>query len=224
VLLKKIKKSNLTHKIIARIIWVYDCILHLTCKFEFSVDPLTQQLLSQGSPCIFAAWHSRIFIYPKLGYKKYGRFTALVSHHRDGEFLVEFLKLYGHLTIRGSSRRNSFNALKQVLETLEASQSHLFITPDGPIGPRFQINGNITTFATKFNLPIIPATYSAFNAIVLNTWDKFIIPLPFTKIIVDVRAPIYYTDNDKGSQDHLKQILFEQMLEVDKKTKLKVSY
>lgn len=113
--------------------------------------------------------------------------------------------------------------MRGLLKTLKQGRG-ICITPDGPKGPRYKINGNITALAAKFGLPVIPLCFSASSAVVLNTWDKFIIPLPFSKIYIELGKPIYFKGEASGNNEILAEEMFNQMINLDKKSSLKVDY
>ncbi len=151
---------------------------------------------------------------------KIGKFAAVISAHGDGEFLSRAVESYGHKAIRGSSRKNSLNAMRGIISSLKSNLS-VCITPDGPKGPRFKIKGNISNLAAKFKIPIIPICYSSSHAKVLDTWDKFIIPYPFSTIMIEIEDPIYLS---KADDQMVESIMNTQMQNLDKKMNLKVEY
>ena len=65
----------------------------------------------------------------------------------------------------------------------------IVITPDGPRGPKYKINSAIIRLASKLQVPIISMSFSSSKVKVLNSWDYFIIPLPFSKIFINISSP-----------------------------------
>ena len=218
--LKKLKKSKTIAILANYIIRLYVSIIFSTCKLIRKEDPETKNIL-KNHQFIFSIWHSRIIIFPKLNLPKV---TAVVSAHGDGEFIANLLKSYGHKTTRGSSRREGVSAMRGLLKTLKEEKRSICITPDGPKGPRHKINGSITALAAKLKLPVIPLCFSASSAIVLNTWDRFIIPLPFSKIYIELGKPIYFETEAASNDEILAEEMFNQMITLDKKASLKVDY
>ncbi len=151
---------------------------------------------------------------------KIGRFTAVISSHGDGEFLSHAIESYGHPTIRGSSRKDSTNAMRGIIAAIKSGIS-ICLTPDGPRGPRFKIKGNLTNLAVKYKLPIIPVCYSASRAKVLSTWDRFIIPYPFSKIIIELGDPVNLKKPDDA---FLEEVMNSQMKQLDEIMNLRVEY
>jgi lysophospholipid acyltransferase (LPLAT)-like uncharacterized protein len=139
-----------------------------------------------GSRVIYALWHGRLL---PLVFLYRGRpVGTLVSRHRDGEYLAHALELLGYTVRRGSSRRGGPAAL---LSLLELSRSvDLAITPDGPRGPAGQVSGGILMLAQRTGLPILPVGCRAPGAWHFGSWDRFMIPRPFSRVEVRFGEPL----------------------------------
>lgn len=149
-------------------------------------------ILEKGQPVLVALWHGRLLYFLDLYMRHYRRFpfTVMVSRSRDGEFIAQILERGGIHTIRGSSRRGGTRALLEVIERVRTGTTAV-LTPDGPRGPRYRVQPGIITVAKKTGAPIIPTTYGAQWRKVVKSWDRFIIPLPFSRIVVICGEPIY---------------------------------
>ena len=200
---------------IAKIIQVYLEIVFFTSKLIFEIDPNAEKALASKKVCFITLWHGRILIFPKI-MKKYGSFKVLTSLHKDGKYIDKFVRLYEHQSIRGSTYRGGLSAIKDIMGSIQ--NSSIVITPDGPRGPGYKINSAVTNIAAKFNVPIICISFSATRVKVLSTWDKFMIPLPFTKIIINISTQHYFKvqDNEK-----LEKLMLQQMELLDKKCNIK---
>lgn len=209
-LLKQVGKLRWFAIVISYIAKSYMLFVWLTARVNCDIDHQASEILRKKQSCILSLWHSYIFIMPYF-MKRFGIFGAVVSSHSDGRYLVEYLKRFGHVPIIGSSNKKAFSAMRGVLTMLREGGS-VAITPDGPRGPRHKVSGNITAIAAKAELPIIMLAFHASHKIVLNTWDKFIIPLPFAHITVSISAPIY-CDKYKleENRDFLEQSMIAQL-------------
>jgi lysophospholipid acyltransferase (LPLAT)-like uncharacterized protein len=197
--------------VIKYILVFYLWLLRNTCNVELRYAEGAKQLLCEGGQGVFPCWHSRFLML--LVIKEIGKFQAVASTHKDANHLNEVLHYLGHTVIRGSSRRGGFSAMKAIL-AIKRHEMRLVVTPDGPIGPRFKVKGGVLKIAQRYNLPILPISYSATHALVLPTWDNFIIPIPFiSKIKVDFAAPI----NSASIKDELEleKILLLQVQSLD---------
>ena len=147
---------------------------------------------------IGACWHSRIIL---LNYLFKGWHLAiLVSKSKDGEIIARILQSQGHETIRGSSSRGGLRALAKQIKILKKNQRPGAIIPDGPRGPRYKVQPGIIILAKKTGYPILPLTYSAKKIKIFSSWDRFILPYPFTRCRIVYGDPIYVPEDlDKSS-------------------------
>jgi len=149
---------------------------------------------------IVAAWHSRILLVSYL-YKGYDG-AILVSRSDDGEIIARVLQRQGHETVRGSSSRGGLRAISILIRKLKEKARPGVIIPDGPQGPRNVVQPGIIMLAKKTGYPIIPVTYSAERMKVFSSWDRFILPRPFTKCRMIYGDPVYVpADADPNGEE-----------------------
>ena len=115
--------------------------------------------------------------------------AAMVSASKDGGLLAGVLKKFGVQPVRGSTSRRGRQALLELTTWAERGYD-LALTPDGPRGPCYEVQDGVTQVAQVTGLPIIPTTYWLAWKIRLGSWDRFQIPLPFTKCVVEFGAPV----------------------------------
>ena len=149
---------------------------------------------------IIAFWHGRLMMMPHV-YRGRG-ISILVSQHRDGELIARTVRNFGIDSVRGSSTRGWLGGVKGLLNEIKKGRD-IAITPDGPRGPRFNVQMGIVHLAKITGLPIIPMTFSASKKKTFKSWDAFIIPYPFSKGVFICGSPI--TVNHKASQEELEQ-------------------
>jgi lysophospholipid acyltransferase (LPLAT)-like uncharacterized protein len=148
-----------------------------------------------GGPTIYCAWHNRLALSLDVyfGYarrrKQSAGLAALVSASKDGAFLSAILECFGVQPVRGSSSRRGPQALLELTTWAERGYD-LAITPDGPRGPCYVVQEGIIKLAQVTGIPILPASYRLGWKIRANSWDRFEIPLPFSRCDVSVGAPI----------------------------------
>jgi hypothetical protein len=149
-------------------------------------DPLPAALTADPSqPVIFAVWHNRLALSMAIhrflaGRCGRDRLAALVSASRDGGLLSRVLELFGVQAVRGSSSRRGAQALLELTSWAERGYG-LAITPDGPRGPRYQVQEGIIALAQLTGLPIVPVSYHLSWKHCLRSWDRFQVPLPFAR-------------------------------------------
>lgn len=219
-MLKKLFRSNLFITLLSYIFIAYLWVTYHTCRKTLLVQGASKELLRKKSPCVLPCWHSRFSML--LAVRGFGSFQAITSAHKDGNFLENLLKFFDHTAIRGSSRKKALNAARDVIN-MNPADMRLVITPDGPLGPRYKVKGMVVKLAKKMEIPIVPVSFSASHAIVLNTWDKFILPIPFvSRLVLEFHAPIY--PGDDFTNEDLEEIMVEQMRTLDAVTNLKIHY
>ena len=154
--------------------------------------------LEETKRAIAAFWHSRILLI-SYKYKNWGA-AILVSASNDGEYVARIIEKQGHLPIRGSTTRGGRRALSRLIQILRDGLPGVVI-PDGPQGPRFKVQPGVVLMAKKAGMPIVPITYSAKRMKVFNSWDRFILPYPFTTCRMIYGHPIYVPDNSDKKED-----------------------
>jgi len=173
-------------------------LLFFTIRIEVFGFKKVQSII-RSRKFICACWHSRLLLPSYLYQGQNG--VLLVSQSKDGEIMARILQRQGHETIRGSSTRGGLRAMSKLIRCLKTGQHPGVITPDGPQGPRFKAQPGVVALAGKTGLPILPIAYSARNMKVFSSWDRFIVPYPFTTCRFGLGNPIYVPpDADKAEQ------------------------
>lgn len=151
----------------------------------FSVRLLRREYLERvranSQHVIYAFWHEGLII-ATYAFRHQG-IRVLVSRHRDGEYISRTIERMGYTTIRGSTTRGGREALFQ-MAAAGATGGDLGITVDGPRGPRHQVQAGALYIARRSGLPILPFAVACSRKRVLSSWDRFIVPLPFTRAAV----------------------------------------
>ena len=136
----------------------------------------------------------------------------MVSSSEDGEFVARILKRQGHEAFRGSTTRGGIKALSALIKKLKEKQRVSIIIPDGPQGPRFKVKLGIIILARETGYPILPFSYSAKRMKVFASWDRFILPYPFTKCLGIYGKPFYVPkDADKNDLKRYRDLLEKEL-------------
>lgn len=154
-----------------------------------------------GAPMIWVFWHNRMFVLPYY-YRKFlpsRRGAILTSASGDGEIIAEVLRRFGVDAVRGSSSRRSVSALLGMRETI-ASGGDVVVTPDGPRGPRYQLQPGLVKLAQLTGAPVFPVHVRYHRTIKFKTWDRFRVPWPFSRVdvVFDPLRPVPETDTDEA--------------------------
>ena len=137
---------------------------------------------------LIVLWHNRLF--PGIGALFQGlmkdrRLYALVSARRDGGQFTHYLEAQGIIPIRGSSSRRGAVAARELLKVLQQGH-HVAITVDGPRGPRYQAQPGVALLAQLTGAPIALVGIEAEACWELKSWDRFILPKPFSRVRLTV--------------------------------------
>jgi hypothetical protein len=161
---------------------------------------------------IYAFWHGHL-LYLMYRYRSSG-VSILVSQSRDGEFLSRVLRHFGLPTIRGSSSRGGQRSLRELVRRTRAGASAA-IAPDGPRGPLHRAQPGIITLARLVGLPIIPVAVGARWKAECHSWDRFLVPLPGSRVVVAYGAPVVVPpDADADLLEHKRQELESTLLKL----------
>lgn len=187
-------RPNLIQRVAARLIQGMVNLLACTLRYRFTdYSGMTTGKLP-GS-FIGAIWHNRLALCMEVN-RRYvqpaqeGRhLAALVSASKDGALLARVLELFDVHPVRGSSSRRGAQSLLELTRCVDEGH-YIAITPDGPRGPRYQVHPGIITLAKVTGLPIVPITWNLGWKICLRSWDKFHLPLPFSRCEVFFGEPL----------------------------------
>ncbi len=145
-----------------------------------------------GVPVLFAFWHGRMLLMPHV-YKKYladrTRVRILISQHWDGEVIARTVERLGIQVIRGSTTRGGGKAFLGMMRNTREGHS-IAVAPDGPRGPRYQVQRGVIRLASLTGAPIVPVTFSGYPRCRVPSWDRFLIPLPGARIRVMFGQPL----------------------------------
>ena len=141
---------------------------------------------ARGEPTILALWHGHLM--PLTMHLRHLGMYVLVSEHRDGEIIARVLHALGYTTIRGSSTRGGARALIEMVGVLKGGGT-VAITPDGPKGPARTFAPGALIAAQRSGAPITTMFVTADRAWTLRTWDGFLIPKPFARVVLHFGAP-----------------------------------
>jgi lysophospholipid acyltransferase (LPLAT)-like uncharacterized protein len=178
------RRFTLRQRIVLRlIIWAGYWFIRLigpTLRVCISYEDGAQQRLDQR-PLIGSFWHSCLipatFICRNLGVR------VMSSNSYDGEYMGRIIHKFGFVAVKGSSSRNAVRALLGLRRALEAGWTVAF-TLDGPRGPRHKVKPGPVALARSSGVPLTMFHAAVDKAWVLNTWDRLMIPMPFSRVLL----------------------------------------
>ena len=219
--IRKFLKSTPIIKCLSFVIYAYAVFAGKTTKWTLrGVDEFIKN--TQNSNMVLIGWHSRATMLPVFWntyIKK--RLSALVSPHQDGQIIAHFLKRFRIKPVNGSTNENARQGALALMREL-LSGSNIFISPDGPRGPRMRLKKSPIYFAQKSGCPICCVSFSTNKALVFEkAWDKSMIVLPFGKGAFFISEPIFIPKNltDDEFEEYrqkVEDIAIKQSIECDK--------
>ncbi len=165
----------------------------------------------EGQIPIYTFWHNRVFLATHFWQRR--RIVVMTSQSFDGEYIARFIQRFGYGAARGSSTRGGTGAIVEMVRLMRAGCPTAF-TIDGPKGPRYAAKMGAVLLAKKTGHPILPFTITPVSFWEARSWDRFQVPKPFTRVRVDIAAPIFVPhDADEATleakRDWLQQALDE---------------
>ena len=215
---KKIFRTKLAYSIICWIGAKYIKFVSFTTKWFFINKKYVENLWKKNESFILCFWHGRLLMMP-LSWNIKKKINVLISAHSDGQLLSKTVKYFDIKTIIGSSSKGGSEAIRNIIKSLKSGIS-IGMTPDGPRGPRMKINSAIIKIASLTGNKIVPLSYSVKKKIFLNSWDKFLVALPFGKGCFIWGKPIKIKKNISSNEDlklsnKLEKILIKLTKEAD---------
>lgn len=187
------------------VIWL----LRRTMRVTYIGEAIMPSFAARGEGFIGVFWHGRMLMLPLI--YPGSRIHILISSHRDGEIIANIMKRFGFDLVRGSSSKRGLTALREMIALLK-SGSDLGITPDGPKGPAEEVKGGVAQLAILSGKAVIPISFAASRRIRFTSWDRFYLPLPFSRLLFVVGEPIYHAAEE--SLEELRQRIESALREV----------
>lgn len=175
--------QRITLAVVPRLVWILLMAVGRTWRFEVlaeeGVTPAFHEFTPGGE--IYCFWHQCVL--PCAFYFRSTHATILISQSFDGELITRTLELFGFHAVRGSSSRGGREGLLGLRRVIEAGRPAIF-TADGPRGPIYKSKLGPVKLAQLTGAPIGAFHLEPKRAWRLGSWDRFLVPMPFTKIAV----------------------------------------
>ncbi len=137
--------------------------------------------------CIMAFWHGRL-AGPMMDNIGCGA-VSMASRSKDGAMAAGALSALGLGAARGSSSRGGREALRDVGAMMNAGAPFTGLTVDGPRGPWRQVKPGVVVLARRLEMPLVPASFSTTRPRLLRSWDRMVLPRPFSRVVVRYGTP-----------------------------------
>ena len=176
-------RQRIALALLPRVVWALFRVVGLTWRFETIAEegaepkPYGLNLDKQ----IFCFWHQCVL--PCTVYFRRSHTTILISQSFDGELIARTLACFGYKAARGSSSRGAREGIEGLTRVVESGGAAIF-TADGPRGPIYQSKMGPVRLAQRTGAPIGAFHLEPEHAWVMKSWDRFLVPKPFTRIVV----------------------------------------
>jgi lysophospholipid acyltransferase (LPLAT)-like uncharacterized protein len=194
--------------------------IHLYMRFVYATNRWTvegaehpRRLLAARQPFVGAFWHGRMMMIP-LAWNRMAPMHMLISAHRDGRIIADAVAYFGIQSVAGSSRRGGSAALRALVKLLAAGDC-VAITPDGPAGPAMVASSGIVNVARLARVPIQPIVFATSQRLILGTWDRMHVGLPFGRGVILWGEPIEIDPGlDEAGVERARRLVEERMREM----------
>ncbi len=155
-----------------------------------SIRPLHRERLlrlrERGVPILFALWHGRMYL--SIQEHRGEGIVTMASRSKDGEVIANWLERNGYVVARGSTSRGGGPALREMVRAMRAGR-HGALTVDGPRGPARIVQPGVVQLARLTGAWILPISFSSRRPRFLSSWDRYLVPLPFSRNVVSYGEP-----------------------------------
>jgi len=166
-----------------------------TCRVSFTTGAdCFAHLERRDERVILSFWHSQIFPFASLLHRRllnHGYPVAMLSSwSRDGELGAQLGRGWGALVARGSSTHGGTAGLRGLYRLIRTQRSAAVTLPDGPKGPALEAKPGTAVLAQLTGLPILPLGLAVSRSWRIKSWDRMLVPKPFSQIVVACGEPI----------------------------------
>jgi lysophospholipid acyltransferase (LPLAT)-like uncharacterized protein len=180
-------KQRLTLAVVPRLASLLIRCLGATLRYEDVCEPGAVPGYDSPPPAIYAFWH-RCLLTGAWRFRKYG-LTILISRSFDGELIARTVERLGFIAIRGSSSRDGAPGLRNMQRAYLAGHYCAF-TADGPRGPAMVAKPGAAQLAQLVNTTVSTCYLHPHRAWQLSSWDRFLIPKPFSRVTIAWTHPV----------------------------------
>ena len=218
-------KSLLSYKpvqiVLGALMGGYMGLVKYTTRWTVLNDGSMREIAAGGKGAIGAFWHGRLLMSIAFWPPRTQPPAIIVSRSADGDVIARAAAHHGVAGIRGSSRKTRKDGSvdgKGAMSAYRAMVRHveeggvMAITPDGPKGPRMRVQPGALRLAEATGAPVFAISWSTRWRIVFNSWDRFVLPLPFSRGVIVWSEPLYVTANPSAEERETARLRLEEEL------------
>ena len=206
-MLKNLSKNKFFLNLFANLVYAALYLIKITSNWKGINEDIIQREIKGNNSVIVLIWHNQL-MGSTFSWKFKPKLRPIATSHRDGQLSILVQRKFGLDPLLRD--KNKPTTLIRNISLASKNGDCIYITPDAPHGPVYQINTNIFKLASKFKMKVVFLTFKTNKFFQLNNWDKLKIPLPFGKGIFywgeKVIDPSNYNEEKKFNQDVQKEL------------------
>lgn len=191
-------------------------ILWRTSRLRIVGEERLTALVAEHGAVVPVCWHQHLLLAGRYLVSRPGGIKPgfMISPSVDGEAPTWLAQSYGAHVVRGSGSYTGLRAVRGVHTAIVKEGISPGVTPDGPRGPRFRFKAGAIFAAQISKKPVVPIAFAAKPAFVLDTWDKFVLPVPFSRVTIAIGEPYFPAhrlndDEMKIAQEEMERRMLE---------------
>lgn len=203
---KRFMRSAAVKRIIGWLVAAYMTLVKYTTRWDVQRAEHVTDITGNGKGVIALVWHSRFMMLTAAWKKRFQLPYVLISRSRDGDIVAHTSHFLGLKTIRGSAKskvktkaKGGAKAGRDIIGAIEQGGC-IVVTPDGPRGPRQRLGDGPLRLAKLTGAPLMPCSFAIKNRKQFNSWDRFILPLPFGRGVIIWGTPVYIPANASDAE------------------------
>ena len=208
--------ARIIHKVLVPLVRIW----FNTCRVTMINEQVYKEYASNDRPVVVGTWHRAAIYF--LYFFGHFRPMIMISRSKDGEILAQCASGFGVIPVRGSSGKGGRDALKLMQQHLESGGKGCATVLDGPQGPAYVAKKGMIVLSKLTGTPFFPVIWSATRTLTIrNSWDKMILPLPWSRVWIAVGDPIHIPTNTTNKDlEHYRKLIEDRlntmMAEVDR--------
>ena len=205
-MLKKLTKHKFFLNIFANLVYLTLWLIKHSSKWKGINETVISDELQNNKSLIVLIWHNQL-MGSTFSWKFIPKLRPIATSHRDGQLSVLVQKKFGLDPLL----REKDKPASLIKEISKASKNGdcIYITPDAPHGPRYEINTNIFKLALKYDMKVVFLSFKTNKFFKLNSWDKLRIPMPFSKGVFFWGKEIIDPKDFQNEENFNKKVILE---------------
>ncbi len=183
----------------------------LSCRVVkvVGMEKVREAIARSGGGAVYATWHQRMsYHFHHFGSR---HVTVMISQSKDGEYAVRIASWVGFKNVRGSSTRGGSKALRELVQRIREGEIGGMLA-DGPQGPARVAKMGSVIMARDAEVPLVPVLWGADRCWIFNSWDRYLVPKPFARLVIYYAEPIWVPRSAEGEKLEEYRRLFEERL------------